>query len=93
MKKRVQIIVSGRVQLVMYRDFAKRKARRFGITGFVKNKKDNTVEILAEGFEEDLKQYIDLLEEGPVLAEVTGIELKWWKGVTGEFTRFDIVYD
>ncbi len=91
MKKRVHLIVSGRVQLVMYRDFARRKSRRFGVTGFVKNLPDNTVELVAEGEEQDLKDYIDLLEEGPILAEVENIEVKWWDGATGEFKTFEIV--
>jgi len=93
MEKRVKLIVFGRVQLVMYRDFARRKAKRFGITGWVKNLKDNTVEILAEGEEQDLKDYIDMLEEGPWLAEVAHIEVRWWNGVTKEFKHFEILYD
>ena len=93
MQKRVQVVVSGRVQLVMYRDFARRKARRFNITGWVKNKKDNTVEILAEGYETELKKYLKLLAKGPVLAEVENIETKWWDGVTGEFKRFEILHE
>jgi len=93
MEKRVQIIVSGRVQLVMYRDFARRKARKFGITGWVRNLKDNTVEIIAEGRKERLLEYIELLKEGPILAEVDDISLRWWTGVSGEFKTFEIKHD
>lgn len=93
MKKRVHLIVSGRVQLVMYRDFARRKSRKFGLTGWVKNLPDNTVELVAEGEEQDLKDYIDLLEEGPILAEVENIDVKWWDGANGEFKSFEIVHE
>lgn len=91
MEKRIRAIVSGRVQLVMYRDFARRKADRFGITGWVRNHPDNTVEVVAEGEEDDLKEYIEYLEEGPLLAEVAGVEVKWWPEATGEFREFLIV--
>lgn len=91
MEKRIRAIVSGRVQLVMYRDFARRKADRFGITGWVRNRPDNTVEVVAEGEEEDLKEYIAYLEEGPVLAEVASVEVKWWPEATGEFREFLIL--
>lgn len=93
MEKRAQIIVSGRVQLVMYRDFAKRKARKFGITGFVRNLKNGTVEIIAEGRKERMLTYIELLKEGPFLAEVENVEVRWWTGVTGEFKTFEIKHD
>lgn len=93
MPKRIRAIISGRVQLVMYRDFARRKASRYGITGWVRNLPDNTVELIAEGHEEDLKEYIGYLEEGPMLAEVENVEVKWWPEATGEFRDFDIKYD
>lgn len=93
MKKRIHCIISGRVQLVMFRDFARRKAKRHKITGWVRNKKDNTVELLAEGDEDALKKYVKLLHEGPILAEVENVECKWWEGATGEFKKFEIRYD
>ncbi|XKT75338.1 MAG: acylphosphatase [Patescibacteria group bacterium UBA2103] len=93
MKKRVRIIASGRVQLVMYRDFTRRKAKGLGVTGWVKNLKDNTVEVLAEGEEEDLKVLIKHLWNGPLLAEVEDLDIKWWNGATGEFKTFEITYE
>jgi len=93
MEKRAHIIVSGRVQLVMYRDFARRKANRFKLTGWVKNLKDNTVEIVAEGRKERLLEYIEALKKGPILAEVENVDVKWWDGVTGEFKYFEILHD
>jgi len=93
MEKRAHIIVSGRVQLVMYRDFARRKANRFKLTGWVKNLKDNTVEIVAEGRKERLLEYIESLKKGPILAEVENVDVKWWDGVTGEFKYFEILHD
>ncbi|MBL1434109.1 acylphosphatase [Candidatus Wolfebacteria bacterium] len=93
MEKRLHAIVSGRVQLVMYRDFARRKAQKLGIVGWVKNLKDNTVEVVAEGRKERLLEYIELLKEGPFLSEVKGVDIKWWDGVTGEFKVFEIIHE
>lgn len=93
MRKRIHCTISGRVQLVMYRDFARRKAKRLGIVGWVKNRKDNTVELMAEGEEKDLKKYARMLHEGPILAEVEAVECRWWEGATGEFKTFEIIYE
>ena len=49
MEKRIRSIISGRVQLVMYRDFARRKARKLKLYGWVRNLPDNTVELIAVG--------------------------------------------
>src|SRR3989344_224255 len=49
MNERIETIVSGRVQVVMYRDFATRKARGLGLVGEVKNLPDGTVRVVAEG--------------------------------------------
>ena len=45
--------VYGRVQLVMYRDFTQRKAKKLGLTGYVINQKDKTVKVVAEGKEKE----------------------------------------
>ena len=49
MNERLEAIVSGRVQMVMYRDFTARFARRLGLVGEVKNLSDGTVRVIAEG--------------------------------------------
>ena len=77
----------------MFRDFARRKARKHGLTGFVRNLPDNTVEVIAEGREEHLKKFIEALREGPVLADVSGVEVSWWSGANEEFKDFEIRYE
>ena len=84
-------VIFGRVQLVMYRDFAERKASGLGISGTVKNLPDNTVEVVAEGDESALKQYLEFLNAGPVLADVEGVRVEWGKP-SGAFTGFSIIY-
>ena len=77
--------------MVMYRDFAQRKARKLGLVGTVQNMKDGSVALVAEGEEEALKKYITLLHKGSIFANVEGVETKWTEA-TGDFHDFHIVF-
>lgn len=77
--------------MVMYRDFAQRKARRLGLVGTVQNMKDSSVALVAEGEEEALKKYIELLHKGSVFSKVEGVETRWAEA-TGDFRDFRIVF-
>ena len=83
--------VSGRVQMVMYRDFTKRRARSLGLTGWVKNNDDGTVTVVAEGEEEVLKALLSELHNGSMLARVDDVRVSW-KEPSGSFSSFDIQY-
>jgi acylphosphatase len=91
MQSAFRAIVSGRVQLVMYRDFACRKAKPLNVSGTVKNLKDGTVEVVAEGEESALKAFLDFLHAGPMLAQVEDVSVEWGKP-TGAFRGFSIIY-
>ena len=91
MKKRLNASVTGRVQLVMYRDFAQRKARKLGIVGTVQNMKDGSVSIIAEADEALLNEYISYLKKGSVLSHVDTVNLTWGEA-TGSFGDFLIIY-
>jgi acylphosphatase len=91
MQSAFRAVVSGRVQMVMYRDFAQRKASGLGITGEVRNLPDGTVEVIAEGGKAVLEKYVGLLKKGPMLARVDRVVVEW-REPTGEFTSFSIVY-
>jgi acylphosphatase len=90
-KERVNIIVHGRVQGVFYRARAKEKAIELDLNGWVKNRIDGTVEIVAEGNKKDLERLVDWSTHGPTHAHVTRIEVKWQPFV-GEFTHFTVKY-
>jgi acylphosphatase len=75
--KEIECIVHGKVQMVMFRDFVKRYAQRLGIVGVVKNLKDGTVKVLAQGEEASLTQLIAKLHKGPFLAHVVRVEVVW----------------
>ena len=73
----VHLFVQGRVQGVFYRASAQKKAEALGLTGWVKNCDDGSVEILAEGDKEKLKELIEWCRRGPTLASVSNIDLSW----------------
>ncbi|MBW2966619.1 acylphosphatase [Candidatus Woesearchaeota archaeon] len=90
-KKRIHIIISGRVQGVFFRAGTKRQAKILNITGWVKNNPDRTVEIIAEGEETNLKQLISWCSKGPLIARVDDIKIEWQK-YKKEFEYFSIRY-
>jgi len=91
MKKRIHIIVSGRVQGVFYRLSAKRQAKILNLTGWIKNKENGKVEIIAEGEEENLRKLILWCRRGPLIARVEDIKTEW-KEYKGEFEYFSVRY-
>ena len=91
MNKRIILKIYGRVQLVMYRDFTRRKAKKLGLVGWVMNQEDKTVKVVAEGQEKELKQLIDWCYNGPILAKVEKINIDWQEP-TDQFDKFKIKY-
>lgn len=91
MLKGLKAIVFGRVQLVMYRDFAERKARGLGVVGTVRNLSDGSVEVIAEGTEESLRAYIEKLKKGPLLSRVDEVKVEW-RTPLGKFKDFVILF-
>ncbi len=89
-QKRIQLVVRGRVQGVYYRATAQREAREHGLTGWVKNRPDGSVEMVVEGEEDDVKDFLNWAQQGPTTARVDKVETKW-RSYTGEFAAFRIV--
>ncbi len=88
--KRVHVIIRGRVQGVFFRAATQREAKRLGITGWVKNRPDGSIELLAEGEEDAIRELTSWASHGPSAARVDGIDVRW-RGYTGEFYEFSIV--
>ena len=62
---RAHVIVSGMVQGVGFRYYALREAERAGVSGWVRNRRDGTVEIEAQGEEEALEAFLAAVRPGP----------------------------
>jgi acylphosphatase len=88
--KRVQLIVRGRITGVFFRAATQREARRLGITGWVRNRPDGNVEILAEAEEDAIREMVSWAQRGPSAARVDDVDVRW-RSYTGEFSDFRIV--
>jgi acylphosphatase len=89
MKRRISITIQGNVQSVNFRYETKFQAKALGITGWVKNAAQGTVEVVAEGDEEKLKELIRWCARGPTRARVDKMNFTW-QPKTGEFSSFEI---
>ncbi len=69
------IIVKGKVQGVFFRKNAKQKADELNITGWVRNTDNGNVEILAQGAEDSIAQFIDWCKDGSAKAAVSDVEV------------------
>ena len=67
--------VHGRVQGVGYRDSCTQRARELGVSGWVRNRLDGSVEVLMVGAPEQLAALRDWLHRGPPLARVDEVQL------------------
>ncbi len=76
-ERRLHAVVHGRVQGVGYRATTMDEARRLGLAGWVRNRRDGTVETLAEGSEATLRLFLDYLKRGPWGARVTSVGEDW----------------
>ncbi len=74
-QKRVQVVITGRVQGVGYRASCQRQAVALGLTGWVRNRWDGTVEALIEGEAAAVDALVDWCREGPPIADVSGVEV------------------
>jgi len=90
MTERLHILVRGGVQGVSFRWFVDREAGRAGLRGWVRNRCDGRVEVLAEGERTDLELLLSQVRKGPRSARIEGVEVRW-SGATGEFEGFQIV--
>ena len=77
--------------MVMFRDFAMRKAKSLQLTGTGENLDDGSVRVTAQGDENKLKELIQLLNEGPKFANVEDVSVKW-RETSKKFDGFKIIY-
>ncbi len=68
--KQIHLILHGKVQNVMLREHIRKSASQYNVKGWVKNKKDGTVEVIAQGREIDLEKFIPLCKKGSFMTHV-----------------------
>ncbi len=69
-------VVKGRVQGVGFRWYVEREARTLGLSGWVRNRADGSVEVLAAGSNEQLNLLYDKLRQGPRAARVDDVDVE-----------------
>ena len=87
----IECNIKGRVQVVMFRDFATRKARKFGLRGYVKNLANKSVHVVAQGEKTKLENYIKLLKKGSLFSRVDSVQVLW-REPNSLFESFSIMY-
>ena len=87
--ERLHAVVTGEVQGVGFRFFLIRRAEVLGLRGWVRNRDDGAVEMVAEGSRLDLEQLLVYAKEGPRMARVTRVDVDW-SAATGGLAPFDI---
>ena len=86
---RVHLIITGRVQGVFFRASTVAQAQRLGLTGWVANSPDGSVEVIAEGTRARTEELIAWCRHGPSGAQVTNVETRWGTS-RNEFSSFGI---
>ena len=80
------LIVSGRVQGVGFRFYMERKAREHGVAGWVRNRRDGTVEAMVQGSADAVQAMIGWARRGPPSAVVADVQVE---DGSGEYSAFE----
>jgi acylphosphatase len=85
----LQAYVHGYVQGVGFRYFVVQKAQALGLRGYTRNRRDSSVEVVAQGPRPALERLLILLRQGPSAAEVTEVQTTW-RQPTEHFSGFHV---
>lgn len=86
---RLHATVEGRVQGVGFRYFVMRSAEVLGLAGWVRNRYNGAVEVVAEGERSRLELLLRTLRRGPSSSFVQSVDTRW-EEATGEFVGFKV---
>ncbi|WP_159787167.1 acylphosphatase [Sodalinema gerasimenkoae] len=84
----IRVLISGRVQGVGFRYSTQQKARELGVSGWVRNRRDGSVEAVFEGAPTSVQTAIAWCHHGPAMAEVNHVET--FREATQDLCQFDI---
>ena len=86
---RLHALITGMVQGVGFRFFVLRSAEELGLAGWVRNRWDGTVEMVAEGSQPSLEKLLRFLQRGPYPGTTSQVQYDWLPA-SGEFSTFHI---
>lgn len=84
-------VVFGKVQGVAFRTYVQESAVELELVGSVKNLPDGTVEVLAQGFPDILKEFVEYLNEGSLMSRVDSVSVEWGT-LSRTFDEFSLLY-
>lgn len=70
-------VITGQVQGVAYRAYVQESATLLELVGYVRNEADGTVTVVAQGMPDTLKEFVEYLHEGSLMAEVESVAVEW----------------
>ena len=85
--KTLRLVIFGRVQGVFFRDSMRQEALRLGVSGWVRNRSDGSVEAAIHGEPTSIDAIVRWVQHGPPHAQVVGVEIEPHQG---HYTSFDI---
>jgi len=91
LEARAHILISGRVQGVLFRKELTNRARHLGVVGWVRNLRDGRVEAIAEGERSKVEELLRFSRIGPPGAKVVNVDVTWLEAA-GEFRGFRITH-
>jgi len=87
---RAHIFIYGEVQGVFFRRSARAKADELDVVGLIRNRKDGSVEAIAQGSKSKVNVFIKWCKKGPPFAKVEKVEVEWKKNLE-DFDEFEVV--
>jgi len=88
---RLHAKIHGQVQGVSFRYYALRQAQLLGVNGWIRNRWDGCVEVVAEGERRRVSEFLSWLHRGPPAAEVTQVD-EQWETPQDEFEQFEVQF-
>jgi acylphosphatase len=88
-RAQLRAVIYGDVQGVGFRYWTRRQASELGLTGYVRNMWNGTVEVVAEGRRSSLQRLLNQLGQGPRSARVQEVRAQWRREV-GRFRSFGV---
>lgn len=88
-QRRVRLQIYGKVQGVFFRASTRERAQQLGVSGWVKNRSDGSVEAQVEGPSEAVDKLVEWAHEGPSAARVDNLEVTE-QDYRGEYSGFEV---
>jgi len=86
----IHCVVKGKVQRVGYRDFVEAYTKEKGLFGWIRNNEDGSVEMVIQGTPDELKDCMEILNQGSILARVENLSVDW-RTPEKQFNEFKII--